>query len=396
MEVDGWAWHVDAERFRADRRKQNALVRAGVGSTAVHLARARWAAPAGRRGDPGDRAGRMIDMRAAGTAARAVFAARTSIKPCRRGADEARVDHHVVAVAAGGPVERAPARDQPQAGVVDVAVDALGRERVLRILLDLQHLEPRGRAVRPVDRHLGSGLQVAQVEEHAGGVVPVDVRRDHRGPVLTGCRGAGEPACDGPVDRNLQRPVGRQPQRDQRRVDPDRRDADAYGRGRGQCRGGQHLHRRGGWGACGRDRGGRAAAAAGEQQAGAEGDGTQQPGLPGPHRDDPAVPVPVPVAMPVCRFGDAGVRARAVDRIRAGPGGARHRGVRPPAVDVGVAVVTGRARNARSAGRPRPERDRAGAGRGVRHGLAPGVPSAGAQGDHRTQRADEQDGRDRV
>jgi very-short-patch-repair endonuclease len=29
VEVDGWARHVDAERFRADRRKQNALVRAG-------------------------------------------------------------------------------------------------------------------------------------------------------------------------------------------------------------------------------------------------------------------------------------------------------------------------------------------------------------------------------
>ena len=27
--MDGWAWHVDAERFRNDRRKQNALVRAG-------------------------------------------------------------------------------------------------------------------------------------------------------------------------------------------------------------------------------------------------------------------------------------------------------------------------------------------------------------------------------
>ena len=29
VEVDGWAWHVDAERFTNDRRKQNALVRAG-------------------------------------------------------------------------------------------------------------------------------------------------------------------------------------------------------------------------------------------------------------------------------------------------------------------------------------------------------------------------------
>ncbi|MEU7815266.1 hypothetical protein [Pseudonocardia sp. NPDC049154] len=26
VEVDGWAWHVDVDRFRADRRKQNALV----------------------------------------------------------------------------------------------------------------------------------------------------------------------------------------------------------------------------------------------------------------------------------------------------------------------------------------------------------------------------------
>jgi very-short-patch-repair endonuclease len=29
IEVDGWAWHVDVERFRADRRKGNALTRAG-------------------------------------------------------------------------------------------------------------------------------------------------------------------------------------------------------------------------------------------------------------------------------------------------------------------------------------------------------------------------------
>ncbi len=29
VEVDGWAWHVDVERFRADRQRQNALVTAG-------------------------------------------------------------------------------------------------------------------------------------------------------------------------------------------------------------------------------------------------------------------------------------------------------------------------------------------------------------------------------
>jgi very-short-patch-repair endonuclease len=29
IEVDGWAWHMDVDRFRADRHKGNALVRAG-------------------------------------------------------------------------------------------------------------------------------------------------------------------------------------------------------------------------------------------------------------------------------------------------------------------------------------------------------------------------------
>jgi len=29
IEVDGWAWHVEVDRFRADRQRQNALVNAG-------------------------------------------------------------------------------------------------------------------------------------------------------------------------------------------------------------------------------------------------------------------------------------------------------------------------------------------------------------------------------
>lgn len=29
IEVDGWAWHMDAERAAADKRRQNALVRQG-------------------------------------------------------------------------------------------------------------------------------------------------------------------------------------------------------------------------------------------------------------------------------------------------------------------------------------------------------------------------------
>ncbi len=37
IEVDGWAWHVDAERFRNDRRKGNVITRAGW-----HLLRFTW------------------------------------------------------------------------------------------------------------------------------------------------------------------------------------------------------------------------------------------------------------------------------------------------------------------------------------------------------------------
>ena len=70
VEVDGWAWHVDAERFRTDRRKQNALVRAGgtrcdspgTTSTAGRTrSRPRYARPSRR---PPDRArGRPVDRR---------------------------------------------------------------------------------------------------------------------------------------------------------------------------------------------------------------------------------------------------------------------------------------------------------------------------------------------
>ena len=64
VEVDGWAWHVDAERFRTDRRKQNALVAGRLGSAAIHLARPRRPAERGRdrdRCDPRD--GRLTQSR---------------------------------------------------------------------------------------------------------------------------------------------------------------------------------------------------------------------------------------------------------------------------------------------------------------------------------------------
>ena len=57
VEVDGWAWHVDVDRFRNDRRKQNALVRAGLGSAAVHLARPRRTPRSGARWRHGEAVG---------------------------------------------------------------------------------------------------------------------------------------------------------------------------------------------------------------------------------------------------------------------------------------------------------------------------------------------------
>jgi len=52
VEVDGWAWHMDVERFRAGRHEGNA--RAGdVGPAEVHLARPHPPPGLRHRRDPG-------------------------------------------------------------------------------------------------------------------------------------------------------------------------------------------------------------------------------------------------------------------------------------------------------------------------------------------------------
>ena len=68
-------------------------------------------------------------------------------------ADEVSEDNHVVDVAVCGAVERSPAGDQAQAGMVDVAVDLLRRKVVLGEPLDPVHLKGRGAPVSTQDRH---------------------------------------------------------------------------------------------------------------------------------------------------------------------------------------------------------------------------------------------------
>jgi hypothetical protein len=81
--------------------------------------------------------------------------------------------------------------------VVDVAVDAVGGEHALRVLLDGQHHEPRRRAVQPVDLDLVAPPQVGEVDEHSRTAVPVDVRGDDRRSEPSRRRTAGEPAGHG-------------------------------------------------------------------------------------------------------------------------------------------------------------------------------------------------------
>src|SRR5689334_5126466 len=78
---------------------------------------------------------------------RLLAAACCSCGRCGVGRDEVGEGDDVVVVVAGLPVERAAAGDQPQAGVVEIAVHHIGRELVLRVLLDLRHPEDGGTAV---------------------------------------------------------------------------------------------------------------------------------------------------------------------------------------------------------------------------------------------------------
>src|SRR5688572_8915471 len=91
----------------------------------------------------------------------------------RWSADQFGEDDHVVGVIAGVLVERAAAGDQPQAGMVDVAVDGVGRELRLRVGLHPVHPEGGDAAVLSEHRDLVPDLEVEDVVEDPRLVGPV-------------------------------------------------------------------------------------------------------------------------------------------------------------------------------------------------------------------------------
>src|SRR5665647_2169744 len=103
------------------------------------------------------------------------------------GRDEIGERHEVVLIVAGTAVVGPATGDQPQTRVVDVAVHELGGELALGELANPRDPEYRLAAVRPSDRDLVTGLQIAQsVEDPLP--IPVDVARDDRRAQLTGGR----------------------------------------------------------------------------------------------------------------------------------------------------------------------------------------------------------------
>src|SRR5918997_5679935 len=107
---------------------------------------------------------------------------------------EVREDDDVVGVVPGVLVEGAAAGDQPQPGVVEVAVDGVAGEGVLGVLLDPVDDEDGGAAVGAVDLHGVAGHQLVQAGERAGLALPVDVPGEDGGPEPAGGGAAVVPA----------------------------------------------------------------------------------------------------------------------------------------------------------------------------------------------------------
>src|SRR5690606_13279482 len=115
-------------------------------------------------------------------------------------------------------VEGAAAGDEPQLGARGVAVDALGREPVLRVALHQVGGEHRGRAVGAGDGDLVARLQLVEPLEDTGRALEVDVPRDDGRAGGAGGGGGGEPAggrgvrghleCARRVDAELEQRTG--------------------------------------------------------------------------------------------------------------------------------------------------------------------------------------------
>src|ERR1035437_9255271 len=165
--------------------------------------------------------------------------------------DEIGKDDEVVLIVAGLAVEGSATGDQPQSGVVDVAVDPFGGELILQVLGNLGDAKYRLAAVRLGDRDLITDLDVVQVVEDPRSF-HVYMARDDRRTELTWCWPAAVPAGREAAGWNLHRSVAAQAQGHQSGVHTDGGDLQADRCGSAQLgslaswsqRGAGHLWRR--------------------------------------------------------------------------------------------------------------------------------------------------------
>ena len=152
-----------------------------------------------------------------------------SITPGDEPPHEARVDHHVVAIAARRSVELAPTViSRSPAWSMSPYTRSVGNASFGYCSI----ASTTNRAVPPSVRSIATsspGSRSRRWKNTPGAWFQSTCAATTAGPRSPGVGRAGEPSGDRAVRRDLQRPVGLQAQPDQRRVDPERRDADRTG-----------------------------------------------------------------------------------------------------------------------------------------------------------------------
>ena len=135
----------------------------------------------------------------------------------------------VVVVTACGFVEGSTARDDPESGVVDVAIYDVGGKVLFGEVFDTGSGEHCATSVFAGDDDVGSCFEIPQIEEDPVGALPVDVAGDDCRSDLTGCGSAGVPPCVLPIRWDLECSIGIESEIDDVGVDADGRDFEARG-----------------------------------------------------------------------------------------------------------------------------------------------------------------------
>ena len=131
---------------------------------------------------------------------------------------KSREHHHVVQVGVSSCVIRATTGDQPQSGVVDLAINRPGREPRLGESGHPGDSEDGSSPILSCNDHLIAAPHGAQAAEDCW-PIPGDVPRDNSRPKCTRCGPSSEPASFRRVLWHLHRSIRLEPKVDQPRLD---------------------------------------------------------------------------------------------------------------------------------------------------------------------------------